>query len=89
MIEGVLNDRDIEFWPMYYALFFLGTSNKILNSAIIFLCNLKHFHHLRCMNAAFFGWLFSVGNKKLNLGCKQSCRMYFIALVFLLSIVEN
>ena len=27
MIEGVLNDRNNIYLPMYYALFFLGTSN--------------------------------------------------------------
>ena len=28
MTEGELNDRNDIFLPMYYALFFLGTSNK-------------------------------------------------------------
>ena len=27
MIEGVLNERNTIFLPLYYALFFMGTSN--------------------------------------------------------------
>ena len=32
MTEGELNDRNNIFLPMYYALFFLGTSITLLNS---------------------------------------------------------
>ena len=78
MIEGVLNNRNNIFLPIYYALLFLGTSNIALeisflplNKAIFGLSGLDFFKKVL---HACFGHVHKLIFAKIIRACNQSVR---------------